>query len=242
MIRSAVCFFVVVVAGSLISGCNQSPKPSESATVGVGSDIVTGDGIVHVERSPDAEALLTQLASNAWVFKHRGGELTAELIVSHRPAGPDQKETTIFEADGNLEKVGALNEAFLKNGTDIVSVGADTSGYLIVAIPSDSEWQTHALILSRGNFGSSKISKKASDLVLDLVGGDSGKTRKLSAGSILGQPLALAPGDTKIIVDHFMYFEPDSTKSAIGEMEAIHTVLTVSARKKGELTEAGVAK
>jgi hypothetical protein len=80
----------------LAAGCRHSESDDLPAAV------ASPEGTVHLERLGEAERVLEQIdGQEAWGFKHRGGLLTTEFTVFHRPQGKDQAERVIFRRSGD---------------------------------------------------------------------------------------------------------------------------------------------
>ena len=132
-IAVALTFFAV--------GCEGSNSPE-----------VVPEGTVHIARVDDAEAVLAQLGQLSWVFKHRGGELTSEFTIYHRPAGKNQTESVIFYGNGDTAVYGARDARDRQR--DENEVIPEDGGYLIVTVPEHSRlrqgrgYVTHSFSLS----------------------------------------------------------------------------------------------
>jgi hypothetical protein len=137
-----ILFALAALPGMLLVGCRQRPTPAPVSEV-------------EVERLPDAEAVLAQLGQKAYVFKYQGGELTARFTLYHRPAGTNQEERVIFQADGDE----ALR--LLRGGTGAPGKDGDPAGYLIVTVPGRSTATTQGELTFKFNLGEATCGKAA---------------------------------------------------------------------------------
>jgi hypothetical protein len=218
------CWLMTVVVVSLLPiGCDR-PAATESPETPA-ADV---RGSVHIERSEEGAAVLAQLGRKSWVFKHRGGELTAEWIVYHRPAGKNQKDTAVLEARGDQAVL------ILHAPVSYDPKNADTAGYLIVAMPSTVSMSEGDLTFnfSLGGAGCSYAAKASEVYPKTAL---SNPFEQKWGGNLLDKPLALAPGETKVLVDYVQRFGSPSAQEPMQELETVRHVLKVTALKNGEL-------
>jgi hypothetical protein len=211
------------VVSLLLIGCGRptATKLPETPATDVGQGL-------HIERCEEGEAVLAQLGRKAWVFKHRGGELTAEWIVYHRPAGKNQKDAVVFTARGDQAV------QILHAGESYDPKSTDTVGYLIVAMPNTGSMRDGDLTfnLSLGQAGCSHVDKASEVYSVTAL---SNRFTSTWGGCLLDNPLALAPGETKMLVDYVQTFGSPSAQEPLQTLETVHHILKVTALKNGEL-------
>jgi hypothetical protein len=195
-------------------GCNQSPSSITK------EPLAKPTGVVQIERLPDAEAVLSEIGKTAWVFKHRGGELTAEFVISHRPAGSDQKETIVFQRSGD-DAVNAFHAIAGKQQP------TSEGGFLILALDK------REITFSFGLAGAKNTKIITSDDNLPNVifsGGD-----KLTDSKLLHTPLSLKPGEAQVLVEHAVHYHSSTPNLPAEQRELVRYSLRVIALKDGQL-------
>ncbi|MDB4516975.1 hypothetical protein N9089_05180 [Crocinitomicaceae bacterium] len=204
------------------SGCECSDTVSNPTTPD------TPKGTIHIERVPEAETVLAELDRVSWVFEHRGGELTTDFTIYHRPEGKDQTQTVVFRALGD-EVVRAL-----RSQPDNEGDRDEESGYIIVVVPDipDVGDVVHRFSLNRLGF-TKKVPAK--DVIPNTVFSHSGSFEKG-----FGRPpdtVQLRPGETHVLVDDGVRLVSSGAEVAPDEREMIRYVLTVTALKDGQISE-----
>ncbi len=231
---------IAVALTILAVGCEGSQSPE------VMTPMATPKGQVHIERFEDAEAVLDQLGLASWVFKHRGGELTSEFTIYHRPPGKDQTETVIFSANGDTAVLVARNDRDRQNDEDVAETRED-GGYLIVTVPEHLEqgrgYVTHSFSLSGARVSHTD---SVNNIYAETVYADSFHAEptpegrpgvsSISWGGASSKPLELTPRESKVLVNLTKRLSrPGTTELPIDEREMVRYVLTVTALKDGVL-------
>lgn len=212
----------VLAAGSLIclaAGCGPTNTP-------VAPPVATppAPGTVLVVRSPDAEMALSETGHKAWAYKTDGGLATVEFLIYHRPAGKDQPETIVHRMSGDdtLAFLSVLPEAEGKSSEAIV-------GMVTVVVP-ESLGDVREIRFGFSMAGGRSDAKTTSDKVFPA------SVRKyngwLASGSETTQPILLAPGETKSLVDTRRLL---GSEGPFEERESVRYVLTITALKDGKI-------
>lgn len=240
----------IVAVGLLASGCRPAQTPARVKEV-------------EVEHLQEVAAVLAQLGQKAYVFKHQGGEVTAAFTLYHQPAGTNQQERVIFQANGD-EAVRLRH-----GGTSGPGKGDDPTGYLIVAVPKRVFATGESDLIFRFNLGKASCGKAAkvahvyagtalSPYPRVLRAGESGD--ELTApgetnGVVLDlytmqyrEKWALSPGETITLVEHAwwhgaptdeLYLKQAKEQSHVVArqlgLEKFRSVLTITALKNGQL-------
>jgi hypothetical protein len=216
---------IAAMLAFLAVGCRHSESENLSATV----------GNVHLERLGEAERVLEQIDSReAWVFKHRGGLLTTEFTVFHRPQGKDQAERVIFQSSGDGVALSVQDREQHATAEDDGSY--KDGGYVILVIPqlgwppgADSLEITHSFSL----VGVSRTNTKPANEVYPKTVGSSGPGASGGAYIRLPRKVKLSPGESATLVDLSRFLGPRDTDVPMAEWEEIRYVLTVTALQDG---------
>lgn len=212
MLAATLAFFAV--------GCRRSDSGNLPTTT------VSPKGTIHIERVNEAEMVLAELGRKAWVFKHRGGELTTDFTVFHRPEGKDQTQRVIFRRFGDdaVRMLHALAEDDRQN---------DGGGYVIVAIPEFRDGRgevTHSFSLNGAScYGTASANEIYPESVISHSGSSSG------GGGTFDKPVKLSPGESKTLVDYSVRLDSGGTDVPLLEREMVRYVVTVTTLQDGQL-------
>jgi hypothetical protein len=217
---------IAAMLAFLATGCRHSESDDLPATV------ASPEGTVHLERLGETERVLEHLGQEAWVFKHRGGLLTTEFIVFHRPQGKDQAERVIFRSFGD-------DVVLLVQDREQRAAGEDErqdedGGYVIATMPpwpSDGSGEfTHFFSLN-GPFGST--TEPANEIYPNTNAPTKHSPAILSGSVDYDEKVELNPGESRELVG-LTRLRP-ATDVPLLELEQIRYVLTVTALQDGQL-------
>ena len=209
-------FFYLGSSVLLLFGCQQSKQSAPVKS--------TPKGTIQIEQVTEAQIVLEKLGQRAWVYKYKGGELTTELTISHRPEGKDQELESVFHSfnPGHISTFG-------KDSTE------ETEGYIIVTAPSEDF--SGGKIVHYMSLGSADVSRygKLENLLPDEVDEPVG-IGWYGDGSGLPS-LELKPGETKHLVGHDVHYVLGDRSVPLEEQEMFRFQLTVTALQAGERSE-----
>ena len=189
-------FFCLGSSVLLLFGCQQAKQSAPVKS--------TPKGTIQIEQVTEAQIILGKLGQRAWVYKYRGGELTTELTIFHRPEGKDKELESIYH---NFNP--GPTWVFGKDSTE------DTAGYIIVTSPKNAlrggEIVNYLSLDSAegsgppGADGANAVYRgKLEDRYPDGVDGAVG-IAQAGDGSGLAS-LELKPGETKHLAGHDIHY------------------------------------
>lgn len=208
------------VAMLALSGCRQPVATSAPATKPTGS--------IRIERSADAEAALAALGWDAWVFKHSGGELTADFKIMHRPAGADAQEEVVFSSSG--DSAVSLFQAEYPDKPP-----GEIEGLIVAAVPDGFEQGKGSIQFAFNLLGASTSLSKSSDSIVPEPFSSEMIFRGWTSGGI-DRPIELAPGETVVLHSREQRVWTEEGASAPMEHRELFRIsLTATALKDGEI-------
>jgi hypothetical protein len=219
---------IAAMLAFLAAGCRHSESDDLPATV------ASPEGTVHLERLGEAERVLEQINDQeAWVFKYRGGPLTTEFTVFHRPQGKDQAERVIFRRSG--DGVARGHKAKLREAGEDEQQDED-GGYVIAAIPESLDGNGEFTFSFSLNSDFTRSTYPANEIYPRTVA-----AYRESGGGYMEPPgkVKLSPGESRTLVSSDRRLYPSGTDVPWHELrdtaEQIRYVLTVTALQDGQL-------
>jgi len=210
------CFFCLGSSVLLLFGCQQAKQSAPVKS--------TPKGTIQIEQIKETQIVLEKLGQRAWVYKYKGGGLTTELTISHRPEGKDQELESVYH---NFNP--GPTSFFGKDSTE------ETEGYIIVTAPSEvfrGGKIVHYMSLGDAN---AVYRGELEDLQPGGVDGSVG-IGQAGDGSGLAS-LELKPGETKHLVGHDVHYVLGDRSVPLEEQEMFRFQLTVTALQAGERSE-----
>jgi hypothetical protein len=209
-----------ILAGSvlLLFGCQQEKHNAAAKT--------RPQGTIQIEQVKEAQIVLNKLGQRAWVYRHKGGYLTTELTIYHRPQGKDKELESVFHD---------VNQGSSWNlGNDSAE---EVEGYIIVTAPRSALRGGEIVHYLSSLTGSSVRRGKLKDLYPDGTNGPEGIGQTGDGSGVAS--LELKPGETKHLVGHDIHYSFGDLPIPIKEQEMVRYVLTVTALNDGERPQRG---
>lgn len=205
----------LIVIGHRIGSPTAIPYNTETVAI-------RPDGMIRIERVSDAEFAFAAIGMETYVFRHSGGELTADFKVFHRPAGADAVERVVFEGSGDGTVLLFQSEADEQQK-------AEPSGMIVAAMPESIKQR-------KGNFAfaltlsgvSSRATAPASD-VLPQHFSDEPKWSSGTGGAKV-KSVEIRPGETVVLAESKQWLRSEGDPAApLEERDLIRIVLTATA-------------
>lgn len=223
----------VAICSLFVIGCrsaNSDNLPAQSTVP---------KGTVQIERSSEAEAVLSQLGQKSFVFIHRGGKLTTDFTIYYRPRGKNQTEQVLFHASGN-ETI-----AWLRARPDDDGRHGEEGGYAIIAWPENFAPKNGNVTFSFSLDGTGRLSSSPAKEIFPKTLFDKKHQECFEVSSVPNRPVDLRPGETKTVVRYSVRWVPPDLESLPGsdklpeverasELETVRFVLTATALKESQ--------
>lgn len=178
----------------------------------------------RIERATEAEAVLAQLGTNAWVFRHSGCDLMPVLKVAYKPASSDALEKTLFEADGDRALRLKHSHDPARNENDVLN-----GGFIVVTFP-DAGFSQQELGL-RFSIDGAHTTHADRDAIPLLV--HEGPVYWSGGGTLLDESIVISPDESRNLCD-WTFSRSNTSPTLPEEQESIRYVWTVTALREGE--------
>ena len=198
---------------------------------------------VQIERSPEAEKVLSQLGQKSFVFKHRGGELTTDFTIYYRPQGKNQTEQLLCNVSGDGFTDG------LPACPDDDDRRCEEGGYAMMVWPDLFPPRNGNVTFSFSLNGAGRAWSRSVKAIFPKALFDKHYQNGLEQQNAADTPVDLRPGEThtlahysvRLIPPDFLYPPSGSDKipelERASELEMIRFVLTATALKEGQLSK-----